>query len=278
LGAVAEAPGSSYRQHMRRAPEFAGGAAPRCGQSTKYDSVLSAAAHVFCRDGFTGTSLDSIACEAGVSRQTVYNHHGDKEALFIAVVREMSDRCSTALYTTLITFPDRPRELESELIGFGTRLIRNCQCSPAFTVMLKILQMEGQRYPGMVDAWRDHGPGAGWAALAGCFAKLAHAGYLEIDDAELAARQFVALINAELTLTELTGSTPSDAEIEAAVPRGVRTFLRAFAPAAAKARSPRASAKASAQRAPAKASKRTTQAKRRARAPGSAAARAATKR
>jgi AcrR family transcriptional regulator len=235
LGMVAACSGRPYREHMRQAREFAGVAAPRCGQSTKYDSILSAAAHVFFRDGFTGTSLDSIAGEAGVSRQTVYNHHGDKESLFIAVVREMSDRCSTALYATLVTFPDRPRHLEAELIGFGTRLIHNCQCSPAFTVMLKILQMEGQRYPDMVDAWREHGPGAGWAALAACFAKLAHAGYLQIDDADLAARQFVALINAELTLTELIASTPSAAEIEAAVPRGVRTFLRAFAPAASRA-------------------------------------------
>jgi AcrR family transcriptional regulator len=234
----------SYREHMRQAREFAGVAAPRCGQSTKYDSILSAAAHVFCRDGFTGTSLDSIACEAGVSRQTVYNHHGDKESLFIAVVRETSDRCSAALFATLVTFPDQPRDLEAELIAFGKRLLRNCQCSPAFTVMLKILQMEGQRYPDMVDAWRDHGPGAAWAALAACFARLAHAGYLQIEDADLAARQFVALLNAELTLTELIGSTPSDAEIDAAVPRGVRTFLRAFAPAAARAGTRSAATKA----------------------------------
>lgn len=218
---------------MRQAREFAGAAAPRCGQSSKYDSILGAAAHVFCRDGFTGTSLDSVASEAGVSRQTVYNHHGDKESLFIAVVQEMSSRCNAALYTTLVTFPDRPQDLEAELVGFGTRLIRNCQCSPAFTVMLKILQMEGQRYPGMVDAWREHGPGAGWAALAACFAKLAHAGHLEIEDANLTARQFVALINAELSLDNLVGNTPSDAEIDAAVPRAVRTFLRAFATRAA---------------------------------------------
>lgn len=214
---------------MRHVLDFTSPAVARCGLNSKYDSILSTAAAVFCRDGFAGASLDSIAGEAGVSRQTVYNHHGDKEALFLAVVREMSDRCNTGLYSTLLTFPDQPRDLEAELVGFGTRLIRNCQCSPEFSTMLKILQMEGQRYPAMVAAWREHGPGAGWAALAACFAKLAHGQYLEIDDADLAARQFVALINAELSLTNLIGGTPSDAEIHAAVPRAVRTFLRAFA-------------------------------------------------
>lgn len=229
LGSVADGGRRIYREGMRDVRDFTSPAATRCGLNSKYDSILSAAAEVFCRDGFAGASLDSIACEAGVSRQTVYNHHGDKEALFIAVVREISNRCNTGLYSTLLTFPDQPRDLRAELIGFGTRLLRNCQCSPEFTTMLKILQMEGQRYPAMVAAWREHGPGAGWAALAACFAKLAHAGYLQIDDADLAARQFVALINAELALTNLIGDTPSDAEIHAAVPRAVHTFLRAYA-------------------------------------------------
>ena len=50
-----------------------------CRSSTPLPSV-------FCREGFAGANIDLIAAEAGVSRQTVYNHHGDKEKLFMAVV------------------------------------------------------------------------------------------------------------------------------------------------------------------------------------------------
>ncbi len=51
---------------------------------------------MFCREGFAGANIDLIAAEAGVSRQTVYNHHGDKEKLFIAVVRDLTERAMPA--------------------------------------------------------------------------------------------------------------------------------------------------------------------------------------
>ena len=61
-------------------------------------SILEAAASVFCREGFAGANIDLIAAEAGVSRQTVYNHHGDKENLFVAVVA----RCHRAQQCRLL--------------------------------------------------------------------------------------------------------------------------------------------------------------------------------
>src|SRR5690606_10165893 len=58
---------------------------PPRGHPAKRLSVLDAAAAVFCREGFGGANIDLIAAEAGVSRQTIYNHHGDKQSLFMAV-------------------------------------------------------------------------------------------------------------------------------------------------------------------------------------------------
>jgi AcrR family transcriptional regulator len=215
------------------------GPAPLRGQCAKRTSILEAAAEVFCRRGYAGASIDEIAAEACVSRQTVYNHHGDKERLFLALVKDMTERQSAGLFATLETFPDRPRDLEAELIAFAERLARNCMCSRDGRVLRKLIQAEGDRYPALFEAWREDGPGRSSAAIAARFAKLAHSGQLQIEDPDLAARQFMALVKADLHINQMLGVTPGDAEIRAAVTNAVRTFLRAFGPLSAHATSGR---------------------------------------
>jgi AcrR family transcriptional regulator len=50
------------------------------------EEVLAAAARVFARNGFHGTSLDAVAEEAGFSRGAVYYNFADKEALFLELL------------------------------------------------------------------------------------------------------------------------------------------------------------------------------------------------
>ena len=96
-------------------------AAPLRGQFAKRATILDAASRVFSREGFAGSSIDMIAAEAGVSRQTVYNHIGDKESLFAAVVEDTTEKANAGLYATLATFPDHPQDLEAELTAFARR-------------------------------------------------------------------------------------------------------------------------------------------------------------
>jgi AcrR family transcriptional regulator len=198
------------------------------GHIAKRVSILDAAANVFCREGFGGANIDMIAAEAGVSRQTVYNHHGDKANLFVAVVREITERANAGVFATLATFPDQPRDLEADLIDFAMRLNRNCICNRDGKFLRKLTQTEGERYPELFETWRTDGPGKTWAALAARFARLAHAGFLEMDDPDVAARQFLALVNADLQMSFMLGITPSEEELRTAATNAVRTFLRAY--------------------------------------------------
>ncbi len=197
-------------------------------------SVLEAASLVFCRDGFASASLELIAAEAGVSRQTIYNHYGDKEKLFVAVVKDMTERANAGLFATLASFPDNPADIEAELLEFATRLARNCMCNGDCIALRKLIQAEGQRYPELFAPWRELGPERAWAAIAARFAKLHHAGYLDIDNPDIAARQFQALVNADLYIGPLLGDKPSEAQIRSAAAVAVRTFLKAYGAAAAK--------------------------------------------
>lgn len=192
-------------------------------------SVVDAAASVFCREGYAGANIDLIAAEAGVSRQTVYNHHGDKEKLFVAVVRDLTERCNAGIFATIASFPDQPTDLEADLIAFAVRMNRNCICNRDGRFLRKLIQAEGERYPELFAEWREQGPGRTWSALAARFARLAFAGHLSIGDPDVAARQFLALVNAELQITFMLGGTPTEEEVLRSATNGVRTFLGAFA-------------------------------------------------
>ncbi len=191
-------------------------------------SVIDAAAGVFCREGFGGANIDLIAAEAGVSRQTVYNHYRDKETLFKAVVAEITERSNAGVFATLATFPDHPGDLEEDLVAFAARLNGNCVCSRDGKFLRRLVQNEGERYPELFAAWREHGPGKTWAALAARFARLALAGHLDIDDPDVAARQFLALNGADLHLTFMLGGTPTEEQIRRSAQNAVRTFLKAY--------------------------------------------------
>ncbi|MGO7360917.1 TetR/AcrR family transcriptional regulator [Rhizobium leguminosarum] len=209
------------------------------GQCAKRMSILDAAADVFCRQGFAGASIDEIAAVACVSRQTIYNHYREKETLFVAVVEDVMNRANAMLFSVLSTFPERADNLEDELTAFAVRLNKNCICNHDGKFLRKLVQTEGERYPHLFESWRQQGPGKLTTALSALFGRLAHKGTLAIDDFDVAARQFVALGNADLQMTILLGGTPTDEELEKAARNAVHTFLKAYSkPEAEKAGQP----------------------------------------
>ncbi|WP_259667422.1 TetR/AcrR family transcriptional regulator [Rhizobium lentis] len=198
------------------------------GQCAKRMSILDAAADVFCRQGFAGASIDEIAAVACVSRQTIYNHYREKETLFVAVIEDVMNRANAMLFSVLSTFPESAGNLEDDLTAFVMRLNKNCVCNHDGKFLRKLVQTEGERYPHLFESWRQQGPGKLTTALSALFARLAHRQALAIDDFDVAARQFVALANADLQMMTLFGGTPTDAELEKAARNAVRTFLKAY--------------------------------------------------
>jgi AcrR family transcriptional regulator len=202
--------------------------APGRGHFAKRAVILETARRVFAREGFAGATIDMIAAEAGVSRQTVYNHIGDKESVFAAVVQDTTEQANAGLFATLSTFPDHPTDLEAELVAFARRLATNCLCDRRSSALLKLVETEGHRYPELFQAWRERGPGRVSSALSARLARLAHAGLLDLDDPDLAARQFISLVVTDLRPSTFMGQKPTESEIDAATSSAVRTFLRAY--------------------------------------------------
>lgn len=56
------------------------------------EQLLDVATDIFVRLGYNATTLDRIAAEACVAKRTIYARYADKQVLFYAVMRRLSER------------------------------------------------------------------------------------------------------------------------------------------------------------------------------------------
>jgi TetR/AcrR family transcriptional regulator len=77
----------------RRAPSKP--AARRRDPQGSREALLKAARHEFARKGLAGARVDEIARRAGVNKQLVYHHFGDKDALYLAVLEWIYEEIRT---------------------------------------------------------------------------------------------------------------------------------------------------------------------------------------
>ena len=52
----------------------------------KHEAALASAERQFLAAGYESVTMDSIASESGVAKQTLYSHFGSKRALFLELV------------------------------------------------------------------------------------------------------------------------------------------------------------------------------------------------
>ena len=195
-------------------------------------ALLDAAAALFVEKGFALTSLSDIIRQAGGSRTTLYEHFGDKEGLFRAV---MERHCSRVLEEMSAMYASRPaamaEEVEEHLFRVGLH-IAGTLSMPETTAILRILVSEGGRIPDIAQAFFRVGPEktVGW--LADCFRELTEAGRLRIDDPEGAAHAFIGMMVGDLLTKRLILPDEPIAmeELERYVRRSVRLFLQGTRP------------------------------------------------
>lgn len=221
------------------------GTAPARGRHAKREAIMRAAFEVFARQGYAATSLDDIATATPASRQTVYNHFGDKEKLFLAVVDEQIAANLQALREATLAFPERVDgvdEAERYLVDLARR-INQVYASPSTASLRLLVQTEAPRHPALLELWRSRIATPVWPTLIGSLARLAHAGALAIDDPARAAGQFVTLVTgASWQMTELGTfaiSPPAAAgsdDVDLALRANVALFVRAYSQDAARRR------------------------------------------
>ncbi len=190
----------------------------------KRQAVIEAARRIFSEKGYNA-SMEEVAHEADVSKQTIYNQFGSKEQLFHAMI----DNRMTEMIAPIIDAgaDATPRDVltrigqvyHTKLIApENVRLTRALIAAPnAAHVLRDIFSLRPSRFTKVFADW---------------LAEQHNAGRLHVPDPILAAEHFGSFTYGPLYMRRLCGiDAPLDlADVERRVAYCVDAFLRAHAP------------------------------------------------
>lgn len=202
----------------------------RGGRGDKRRALLDGARAVFAQDGYTRASIDTIARTAGVSTRTIYNHFGDKTAMFEAVIVDSAQRTADAQIITVQRYLGKIADIESDLIEFGrVWAAPSPEHALHFALVRQINADAGHIPEAALHAWQEAGPLRVRKEIADHLRRITAAGHLAIDDADLAAVHLVQLVAGDTTTRTYHGavSLPTT-EIHRLADAGVRAFLYGY--------------------------------------------------
>jgi AcrR family transcriptional regulator len=195
---------------------------------SKRDCILRAAIEVFYAHGFSAATIDLVAQSADVSRQTVYRYFRDKESLFKDAVMHLLDVHERKIQMDLVNFPESPPDIAEALFDYG-HAYALAVLSPEWRTLRHVIDPEYKRFPELFGATREHGPRRYRIALAGHLARFALAGRIDIEDPELAARQFITLMfDPTWNNVQYTEDNIDPNELNWILRANLQLFLRAY--------------------------------------------------
>lgn len=192
-------------------------------RAIKERRILQAAFRVFSLAGYAGASMDAIAEAARVSKPTLYQYFGAKEALFAAMMDSARD-------VMLEPFADQSGDMVVQLHRFAWAYA-DVVMRPDLLGLARLVIGEAARFPEIGAAYQTAGPDRLLAGMIDWLGAQRSAGRLIFDDAELAAQDLWALILSAPRTQALhrPDAVPDRAQIRRYLENGLRVFLRAYA-------------------------------------------------
>lgn len=187
----------------------------------KREAILRAATELFLQHGFQQTSMQQVAARSDVSKQTVYSHFSNKDALFSAVI---NFKCEEYLIK-IEHLADHDGSLKSALTVVATRFLALFQ-DQAVVDMFSIIIAEARNTPRAAELFYQAGPQASVTALAEVIFS-AKETQLTQKQAQLLAIDFYTLLKGHWHMRSLMNLpyVLSDAEREAHVQNVVNKTL-----------------------------------------------------
>lgn len=198
----------------------------------KRRAIMEAATTLFLRDGYRSTSMDQIAADAAVSKQTVYKQFADKEQLFRDIVRGVTEAIITDMTSALhATDVSSPAELQAVLTDLARRYIDGV-LQPHVIALRRLIIAEAERFPDLARSYFEQAPARAIEVVANLLRTYVERGLLAADDPRLAASYFayLALAIPQDRALFYPGERPSAAERDRLAGEAVRIFLAAYTP------------------------------------------------
>ena len=186
--------------------------------------LIEVARRLFVENGFHATGIADLVTAAGVTRGALYHHFGDKEQLFEAVFRTVSDELRSAAGASVIDLADDPwlqlqRGLQSYLdLIAGSREVQ------------RVLLLDGPVVFGW-DTWRQTQSEFTFAELVSALERLIEAGVMTRQPTEPLANLILAALNdAAMSIAHATDPAATTREVTAALMTLVSGLQRGAAP------------------------------------------------
>lgn len=194
------------------------------GQPAKRQAIIGAAQRVFLRNGFAETSVDAIAAEARVSKQTIYNHFGDKENLFSKIIETAQKSANPGAELKLEEKLASSKNLGKDLRLLGRQWVRAALAEDV-VALRRLVIAESSRHPHLLGDWTQRRPQIEQALSRAISMNQT----LNVPDADLAAHQLLLLVVVEALTRSLYGLRKlSSAEVDEIVDSGVEMWLRCY--------------------------------------------------
>ncbi len=189
---------------------------------SKQELIVAAARKLFLEAGYGATSMDAIASQAGVSKRTVYSRFHKKELLFAAVMGDMCQQMGGPKPEDPV-----PEGAPEEVLKIlGRHLLSGVLQSEALD-LFRVVLAESVQFPELGEVFWNTGPERVKCLLSGYLAKLDRAGILSVPNPDLAALQFIGMVNWPYHTPLLfgIGKPPTDEELDRALVQAVAVFL-----------------------------------------------------
>jgi TetR/AcrR family transcriptional regulator of autoinduction and epiphytic fitness len=191
-------------------------------QKHKRSVILAGATEVFRLEGFDAASMDRIAEVSGVSKRTIYNHFGSKDALFESVVESLV----ALLVSRKQILWDPTKALSEQLRAFArakTSIVDNQQWLALIKVVLGIAIQQPERARAIMLKAVD-----GEAALVRWLVDADKAGALRVPDPATSSKVFWGMVAGTLFWPQIFEEPFTPARRETLMDEVLATFLARY--------------------------------------------------
>lgn len=194
----------------------------------KVQAILDSAEAIFLRSGYVDASMDEVSLLAGVSKQTVYTHFGDKENLFASVVGRVTADAAARVHYELPD-PVSVSALPAYLEDYARRQL-DAVLDERVLAVRRLVIAEAVRFPQLAETFWRQGPSRATDEMRTRFARFAGAGLIVTPDPAASAIAFNWMvmgyaINAAMLLG--VHAAPDHAERAQIAAEATRIFLAA---------------------------------------------------
>jgi TetR/AcrR family transcriptional regulator, mexJK operon transcriptional repressor len=154
-----------------------------------HQQLREAAVSVFLEHGYDGTTMEAIAAAAGITKRTLYARYPDKRAVFLDVIPWAFSRSVERDVSPNVNDDDLP----GALIAIGRGALKRA-LDPDTLRLHRIVMNESGRFPEFAVSAETLGWSRRQRQVMELLRRHEAAGAIRVDDIELAAEHFLAMV------------------------------------------------------------------------------------